>query len=87
MTKIFKYTLYVTDRQTIQMPIVYEILSIQNQGDTMTIWALVDTAFEITDVVFYIYGTGHDVHHNHGGSNYVGTVQMNNGLVWHVFRG
>lgn len=84
MKTIHKYTLGVTDTQVILMPINAEIVSIQNQNDTITLWAIVDTNTNIEQVTFSIYGTGHPI--TGMDERYIGTVQMDNGLVWHVLK-
>lgn len=84
---VHKFTLLIKDEQTIKMPVGTEILSIQNQHDSLCIWALVDTQqsqFQLR--TFRIYGTGHPIEVMNG-HDYIGSVQFDGGfLVWHVFE-
>lgn len=82
--KIYKYTLKMVDEQTVTLPYRAELLSIQNQNDEITFWALVDPSAEGDHYIFNIYGTGQDVPILSNNDNYFGTVQIG-ALVWHVF--
>lgn len=86
MTKrIFKYTLTIEDLQTVEMPEGAEILSVQNQGGDVCIWALCAPNAPKEARTFHIFGTGNPVCDNPG--RFVGTVQILDGaLVWHVFE-
>ena len=86
MSKIFKYELKVVDEQDLILPDGFKILSVQNQGERITLWALVDDSAVCpkSHVTFHIFGTGHLIL-DYIADNYVSTVQMGNGLVWHVF--
>lgn len=82
---IFKYELPITDEViTLKLPEKYAICDIQNQNGTLCIWCTVDVHKPLIDVKFKIFGTGHqiiDIENLY----YLKTVQMNDGLVWHVF--
>lgn len=85
MKTIYKYKLYVTDRQTVSMPIGSKILNIQTQKGEPCIWALIDTDNDIEDRKFAIYGTGNECSSFY--EEYIGTFQIENGsLVFHVFE-
>lgn len=86
---IYKYNLKVMGRQTIELPIGAEILTIQSQYENPCLWALVDP--ENTDSksrVIEMFGTGHPVGYDMGVSRkYISTFQLNGGqLVFHVFE-
>lgn len=69
----------------ISLPSGAEVLSVQMQGDTPTIWARVDPAAERAVIRLGVYGTGHDLPADPG--RFVGTFQINGGaLVFHVFQ-
>ena len=85
MKRIFKYPLAITDEQRISMPVGAEILCVQMQADTMTIWARVDDAAPVERRLIRVFGTGHDASESVDLS-YVGTVQER-WFVWHVFEG
>jgi hypothetical protein len=89
METIYKYPLKLTGEQTIEMPRGAEILSVQDQGGTICVWALVDTKSETKQYTFRIYGTGHELPEQCGMFErmiyaHVGSVQQD-GFVWHVF--
>jgi hypothetical protein len=83
MKTIYKYTLKMTDSQTISMPIGAKILSVQNQNHTVTLWAEVEDALPTEDRIFFVVGTGMPIPSNP--LNYIGTVQTY-AFVWHIFE-
>jgi hypothetical protein len=84
MNTIWKWPLY-PGRTELSMPIDAQLLTVQMQGDTPCLWALVDDHLPKVSRAFEIYGTGQRVPENHG--QYVATFQMNDGaLVFHVFE-
>ena len=85
MKTIWKYPLKIMDQQLIGMPKGAEVLSVIAQGDTPTLYALVDPSESIIPRQVRIYGTGNPFRETDG-SGFVGTVTTNGGsLVWHVF--
>lgn len=86
MKAIWKYPLDVIGLQRIEMPAKAEILTVQMQGDTICLWALVEPSNDKTKRGIFIIGTGHSVGVDELG-RYVGTFQINGGaLVFHVFE-
>ncbi len=86
MKKIYKYRLTLIDRQYINMPIGYEILSVQVQDNDLVLWALVSPEMKNARVPIEINGTGNMIHEHEGESKkYLATIQMNY-FVWHVFE-
>lgn len=85
MSIIYKYQLEIVDRQEKAMPVGAEILGVQNQRGTLTLWAWVNPKAKVEIVPFYVFGTGHPIDQT-GIEEYVGTVQIDD-LVWHVFKG
>lgn len=86
MKTIYKYPLQIADIQALTLPRNAKILTVQMQGDTPYIWALIDRHAPTDEVVtIRMYGTGHDII----GSEYftyIGTFQMHSGqLVFHTF--
>lgn len=67
----------------IQMPAGYEIISAQNQNEKIVIWAIVSAGNPLVDVWIAIYGTGFTIPNRN--EMFIATVQMSNGLVWHLF--
>lgn len=83
---VYKYKVESPDDTRIDMPQGAEILCVQIQSDTPTIWALVDPNNPPQERVFEILGTGMSMQDNVKRS-YIGTFQMGEGrLVFHVFE-
>lgn len=86
MKSIFKYQLpKISDNVTVRMPLRSEILSVQVQDGKITLWAMVDSSAMPWDRTFTVVGTGHPADELNT-KDYIGTVQMPNGLVWHIFE-
>ena len=85
MKTIYKYPLSITDVQTIWMPSGAKILSVQEQRDTLCLWAAVDRDNIEAPRTILIVGTGNPMPYTC--NDFIGTVQTNGGaLVWHVFE-
>lgn len=82
---IYKYPLEFTNPQTIKLPSSAEILYVNSQGNTPTIWAIIDTNDKSTiEVNVYIIGTGQVF--DASNKLYVGSCTTENGIfVWHIF--
>lgn len=88
-TTIWKYELEITDSQVIKMPKFATILTVQMQGVTPCLWALVDPSNPpIEGREIQIFGTGHPIENEIGmDRKYIGTIQLHGGsLVFHVFE-
>lgn len=87
---IFKYPLKIKSEQIIEMPLGYQILTVQIQGEVPYLWVIVDkNEKQIIDCKIRIVGTGY-CFDNHL-LDYIGTFQLSsfkisNNYVWHVFR-
>lgn len=86
MKIIYKYPIEVTDEQALTLPVNAQILSVQTQGNTPCIWAMIDTAETRTEqIAVRVYGTGHPIADSER-LTYIGTFQMHGGrLVFHAF--
>jgi hypothetical protein len=83
---IFKYELTGTAID-IKMPDHSEILSVGLQGDKIMVWALVNNALPLVTKSFQVFGTGWDISNLVAEKlKFIGTVQMSDGLVFHVFE-
>ena len=70
---------------TINMPVGAQILTAQEQGGGVALWALVDPGAQKHNRTFSVYATGQTHHDNPG--LYIGTVQVQGGaIVLHVFE-
>lgn len=85
MKKVLKFPLKITDDQTVVMPEGSQILTVQTQHDTVTIWALCPETLKKQPRRIEIFGTGHPI--PNGNRTYLGTAITQGGsLVWHVFE-
>lgn len=85
MDKIWKYTLEITDKQSICMPEVSIMLDVRLQNGSPCLWVRVDPSSPYVFKEFITHVTGQDVPHETG--NHIGTYQLNGGsLVFHVFE-
>jgi len=88
MKTIWKFPLELTDRQSVGMLAGAEILSVQIQGATVCLWAIVEPSGQREERVFEIIGTGQTVwptEPDRQVRKYIGTVQQGP-WVWHVFE-
>lgn len=87
---IWKFPLEIVDEMAIEMPVGARLLTVQVQGGTPTLWALVSPQAPKVQRRIRIIGTGHPLRLADDLS-YVGTVQTigayGGDLVWHVFDG
>lgn len=83
MRTIHKYPL-LQDLLEVQGTI-HKILKVGEQNGELVIWIMVDDEGETETLNVYIVGTGHKVPGELTGFDFFDTVQMQNGLVWHVF--
>lgn len=75
---------------TIEIPCMHRVLSVGMQGEKMVCWALVNPQSKTTTKQLKIVGTGWtgwymDDLHLDSKYRFIGTVQMPDGLVFHVF--
>lgn len=73
--------------QKVSMPSGARVLSVQNQAESIQVWALVNTDRAEEQRKFFLYMTGDDATQALGQSKaFVGTVQLDGGgFVLHVF--
>jgi hypothetical protein len=85
MKTIWKFTLKITDFQSINLPKESQLLTVQIQKGVPCIWALVNPNKKKEEIQIRIFGTGHPIEENFNGK-YVGTFQVEEGLlIFHVF--
>jgi hypothetical protein len=84
MSVIWKFVLDVRPggRCVLEVPEVREFFDAGEQDGRIVLWAAVDHAGGREEVSFTVVGTGWELPDGH----YRGTVQMPDGLVWHVFE-
>lgn len=85
MKVIYKYPIEITATQTVVMSMNHKLLHVGEQSGELVLWALVDKDDVKTAITISIYGTGNPAS-TADYEEYIGTVQMSNGLVWHVYK-
>lgn len=84
---IWKYALPSRGHETLAIPAEAQLLSVQVQHDTVTLWALVDPKAEPRPRDFYVAMTGEAMQFVNCDAHFVGTVQLDRGrYVAHVFE-
>ena len=86
MITIYKYPLLLTLQQTLHIPGLLEVLSVNEQRNNLVLYCAVDTENLVKVVVdVRILGTGQDASAV-GSFNFLGTVNNCDGkFMWHVF--
>jgi hypothetical protein len=85
MKTIWKFPVFGPRRYTTRMPAGAEILSVQEQGDDVQMWALVDPSQPDEPRTFQGFGTGHPV--DAVIVKYLDTLQFDGGdLIFHFFE-
>lgn len=83
--QIFKYQLPIGAAvPVLRMPSGGRVLTVQLQHGVITLWAEVEPEAPRVSRTFRIVGTGQAF--DPTGLDYVGTVQAESGLVWHVYE-
>ena len=84
---IFKYEVPLSGVVEIQMRKNAHVLTVQTQGATPYIWAIVDPEAEMEIRKFYLYGTGHPIDIAFPHQRYIGTFQLAEGrFIGHLFE-
>lgn len=75
---VYKYTLNVTDKQTLILPFKAQILCVQVQNNIPVLYAKVDLSHSLVEKrYFHTFGTGHLIKSMVDNYlNYVGTYQV-----------
>ena len=81
--KIYKYEIPIKPSVELELPEGFNPLCVQMQEERVILWAIVSPDAPTSSRVFRVYGTGFNL--QLAGSTYLGTVQTEGGLVWHVF--
>lgn len=70
----------------IKLPTDSQVLKVGSQNGGVVLWVLQPKDFEANVLrIFTIYGTGQTITTAFM-QDYVGTVQMGDGFVWHIFE-
>ena len=83
---IFKYEIPLTDEVfAMELPANYSLCEVGQQNGTLFMWCVVDIHATLVKRYFKIVGTGHQIV---GIEDlfFLRTIQMPNGLVWHMFE-
>jgi len=84
MIAIWKFPITITENQIVPMPIGARILTVQVQGGKPCLWAVVDTEARQVPRLVLTMATGEDLDPAWK-RVYIGTYQLPNGEVYHVF--
>jgi len=85
MLSVYKYTLKVTERQILETQST-NILSVKVQNkNEIVVYALVDTDSPMHKYEFNISGTGHPIDVTINKFDFLGTVEVYDSLMFHVF--
>ncbi len=84
MKRILKLSMQGLHEEEFDLPYDYEILHVGTQGDSVCIWALVNSENRNSKIKLKIFGTGHEIDDEAEDLSHLGTVQLD-GFVWHVF--
>ena len=83
---VWEFPLALESRLPIDMPEGAEVLHFNMQGDTPTIWALVDEKRNFVSRHFLLAGTGHPMQGEDDSLlDYIGTC-FHGPFVWHLFE-
>lgn len=82
---IWKFSLGHGTFVDIKMPKGSDLLTVEIQDGCPHLWVAVDPDRETETRVFAVYGTGHIIN-RYNKKKFIGTVFLNNGLVFHVFE-
>lgn len=86
MRTVHKFWLAVTDDQIVMMPRGSAVLTVQEQGGRLAMWAIVNTEAPHAAHRIAVVGTGNPMPVDLHRGNYIGSVQQHGGaLVWHIF--
>lgn len=84
MVTVWKYVIpSVHEPASFDMPTGAHILRVALQGESVCLWARVDTGAPMESRQFSVWGTGHPIPPD---AEYRGTVDHYGGFVWHVFE-
>ncbi|MDD5512897.1 MAG: hypothetical protein PHD09_03940 [Candidatus Omnitrophica bacterium] len=86
MKTIWKFPLEIANHQIIESPSKAQFLSIEAQKGVPVVYCLVDTQNPREDIHIYLFGTGEPIDHVKSPLDYLGTVTLENGSVWHIFQ-
>jgi hypothetical protein len=78
-------TIALTDESELLLPQDAVMLSVGKQHGRLVLWALVDDEAPKVSATVSVRGTGHSFGLTPRAGDFVGTVQSESGLVWHIF--
>ncbi len=82
---IYKKTLRIEDRCYVSMQQNSTVVHAEEQDEEIVIWYLCNSEEPKVQHLFSIQGTGWPLPEFVSSKQYFRTVQMKNGLVWHIF--
>jgi hypothetical protein len=82
MRVIHKYPLEIGYNRIGVAGVNFKPLAVQLQRGAITLWGELEPSDPGSRHVIQVFGTGWDIP---DGFTYIGTVQLNDGTVWHVY--
>lgn len=90
MKTIYKYeVLHLSNSlflAEVRMPKGAKVISAGAQGFDIVLWAYVDTEEAAETVKFHVIPTGVELNFGLFKGDFIGTVQLDDGLVFHIFE-
>jgi hypothetical protein len=83
MKTIYKYALPIQNEVTLEVPGHGQVLLVDEQHGSLTLWMEVDTDAPLKSRTFRIRGTGHPLGKSEG-DFHVGSAKVGE-FVWHVY--
>jgi hypothetical protein len=84
---IYKYILKHAGHQTVDLPFPFTILRTGEQHGNLCIWVHHDPDAPKKQHDLHMFGTGETIPDRFTHRDFIDTVQMSNGMVWHLFGG
>jgi len=85
MKNVYKYTLDKLATK-LMLPCSAVVVHVGEQQGDVQIWVEVDLSHAEQERTFVIFGTGHNISDGDHSYLHMGSVQMSNGLVWHIYE-
>jgi hypothetical protein len=84
MRTVYKYPLNNIGENELKLHRGFQIIHAGEQDGVVNLWVDSRTDNQKDDVTIVIYGTGHQM--SEYAQEHIQSVQMSNGLVWHIYR-
>ncbi len=86
MITVWKFPFSYSDRFDLEVPLGAEFIHFGLQGGVPTVWALVNSDNSTQRRSLRMAGTGHELPADHDYDHIGSCIDINTGLVWHLFE-